>query len=127
MKKTSYDPRRTVQDSGYSGRNHDYLPLLDLVESLQLGNGDEDNDGLLAALDVDLTSRRDLEGSQLGLDLRDVVLQVQESLGDLLLNLGGGSARGVGRAAMSATLEGGTSALCSSRTLVLEDNFLISS
>lgn len=75
------------------------------MESLQLGNGDEDNDGLLAALDVDLTSRRDLEGSQLGLDLRDVVLQVQESLGDLLLNLGGGSARGVGRAAMSVTLE----------------------
>lgn len=72
------------------------------MESLELGNGDEDNDGLLAALDVDLTSRRDLEGSKLGLELGNVVLEVQESLGNLLLNLGGGSARSVGSAAMSA-------------------------
>lgn len=71
------------------------------MESLQLGNGDEDDDGLLAALDVDLTSRGDLEGSKLGLELGNVVLEVQESLGNLLLNLGGGSARSVGSAERS--------------------------
>lgn len=95
-------PPLSVQDSGTRGKKHDNLPLLDLVESLELGNGDEDNNGLLAALDVDLTSRRDLEGSKLGLELGNVVLEVQESLGNLLLNLGGGSARSVGSAAMSA-------------------------
>lgn len=30
------------------------LPLLDLVEVLQEGDGDEDNDGLLAVADLDL-------------------------------------------------------------------------
>jgi hypothetical protein len=30
------------------------LPLLDLVEALQEGDGDEDNDGLLAVADLDL-------------------------------------------------------------------------
>lgn len=75
------------------------------MESLQLGNGDKDNNGLLAALDVDLTGRGDLEGSKLGLELRNVVLEVQESLGNLLLNLGGGSARSVGSAVRLARIK----------------------
>lgn len=33
------------------------LPLLDLVEALQEGNGDEDDDGLLAVADLDLITR----------------------------------------------------------------------
>lgn len=74
------------------------LPLLDLVERLELGNGDEDNDSLLATLNVDLTRRRDLERRKLVLEVRDVGLEVQESLSNLLLDLGGGGAGRVGRA-----------------------------
>lgn len=35
-------------------RGHGCLPLLDLVEVGQEGNGDEDNDGLLAVADLNL-------------------------------------------------------------------------
>jgi hypothetical protein len=67
---------------------------LDLVERLDLGNGDEDDDGLLAALDVDLAGRRDLERTELGLEVGDVVLEVEESLSDQRL---GGIRSGAGR------------------------------
>lgn len=36
------------------------LPLLDLVEVLQEGDGDEDNDGLLAVADLDLIAEVDV-------------------------------------------------------------------
>lgn len=67
---------------------------LDLVERLELGNRDEDDDGLLAALDVDLTRGRDLEGAQLGLEVGNVVLEVEERLSDQAL---GGVRRGARR------------------------------
>ena len=66
------------------------------MEGLGLGNGDKDNNGLLAALDVDLAGLGDLELTELGLEVRDVLLEVEESLGNLLLDLGGGSLGSVG-------------------------------
>ena len=74
------------------------LPLLDLVESLELGHGDKDDDGLLAALDLDLLGARDLEGSELSLELGHVGLEVNESLSNNGLDLRGGAGGGVGRA-----------------------------
>ena len=68
------------------------------MESLELGHGDEDDDSLLAALDLDLLGAGDLEGSELGLELRDVGLKVNESLSDNGLDLGGGAGGGVSRA-----------------------------
>ena len=47
---------------------------LDLVERLELRDRDEDDDRLLAALDVDLAGSRDLEGAELGLEGGNVVL-----------------------------------------------------
>lgn len=72
-------------------------PLLDLVESLELGNGDEDDDGLLSTLDVELLGSRDLENSELRLELGNVGLEIEDGLSDGLLNLVGGSKGGVGR------------------------------
>lgn len=68
------------------------------MESLELGHGDEDDDSLLAALNLDLLGAGDLEGSELGLELRDVGLEVEESLSDNGLNLVGGAGGGVSRA-----------------------------
>ena len=79
-------------------RRVECLPLLDLVESLELRHGDKDDNGLLAALDLDLLGARDLEGSELGLELRDVGLKVNESLSDNGLDLRGGAGGRVGRA-----------------------------
>lgn len=53
------------------------LPLLDLVEGLELGNGDEDDNSLLAALNVNLLSGADLERSELNLELGDVGFEVE--------------------------------------------------
>jgi hypothetical protein len=55
-------------------------PALDLVERLELGNGDEDDNRLLATLNVDLASSRDLEGTKLGLEVGNVGLEVEEGL-----------------------------------------------
>lgn len=71
-------------------------PLLDLVESLEHGHGDKDDDGLLSSLDVDLLGGGDGELLQLGLELGDVGLQVEDGLGDGLLDLVGGAGGGVG-------------------------------
>lgn len=68
---------------------------LDLVESLDLGNGDEDDDSLLASLDVDLASGRDLERAELSLEVGNVVLEVEEGLSDQRLRGVRGSARSV--------------------------------
>ena len=75
-----------------------YPPLLDLVEGLQLRDGDKDNNCLLAAAHIDFTGSRDLEGPELRLELGDVVLKVDDRLGDTDLRLVRRSGRGVGRA-----------------------------
>jgi hypothetical protein len=63
------------------------------VESLDLGDWDKDDNSLLSTLDVNLLGGRDLQLPQLRLELWDILLEVEESLSDLLLNLGG---RGLG-------------------------------
>lgn len=73
-------------------------PLLNLVESLKLRDGDKDDDGLLAAADVDLTGSRYLEGAELGLQLGHAALEIEESLRDGSLSLIGGCGGRVGRA-----------------------------
>lgn len=67
---------------------------LDLVESLDLGDGDEDNDSLLSSLNVDLAGSGDLERAELSLEIGNVVLEVEEGLGDQRL---GGIGSGAGR------------------------------
>lgn len=66
------------------------------MESLDLGNRDKDNNSLLSTLGVNLLCRRDLELPQLALELGDILLEVDESLSDGLLDLGGSGSRGVG-------------------------------
>lgn len=66
------------------------------MESLHHGHRDEDNDGLLSSLDIDLLGGRDGELGQLRLELGNVGLQVEDGLGDRLLDLVGGAGRGVG-------------------------------
>lgn len=63
------------------------------MERLGHGNRDKDHNGLLSALDIDLSSLGDLELSQLGFEVGDILFEVEESLSNLLLNLGG---RGLG-------------------------------
>lgn len=64
------------------------------MECLQLRDRHEDDDSLFASTNIDLTSGRDLEDTELGLELRHVVFEVNQSLGDLGLDLvGGGSGR----------------------------------
>lgn len=62
-------------------------PLLNSVESLDLGNRNKDNNSLLSTLSVNLLCGRDLELPQLGLELWDILLEVDEGLSDCLLNL----------------------------------------
>ncbi len=73
-------------------------PPLNLVESLQLGHGNKDNDGLLATTDIDLTGSRDLEGSEFSLEFGNVVFEVDQSLSDVDLSLVRGSGGRIGRA-----------------------------
>ena len=73
-------------------------PLLDLVESLELGNRDEDDDGLLATTNVDLPGSGDLERAELSLELGDVVFEVNQGLRDRGFGLIGGGGGGVRRA-----------------------------
>jgi hypothetical protein len=68
------------------------------VEGLQLGDGDEDNDSLLASADIDLTGSGDLESTELVFEFGDIVLEVDESLGDAGLSLVGGCRGRVGGA-----------------------------
>ena len=70
--------------------------MLDLVEGLELRNGDKDDDGLLATSDVDLPGGRDLEWSEIALELGDVVFEVDQSLGDAGLGFIGVGSGGVG-------------------------------
>lgn len=73
-------------------------PCLDLPKRLQLRHRHEDHDGLLSAADIDFARCRDLEGAELGLELRDVVFEIDERLGDAELGLIRGGGGRVGRA-----------------------------
>lgn len=68
------------------------------MESLQLGNRDEDDDRLLATPDINFTGGGNLEGSKLSLELGNTVLQVDQSLSDGSLSLIGSSVGCVGGA-----------------------------
>merc|ERR1719464_2321028 len=63
-----------------------HQPGLDLLEGLELRDGDEDHDGLLAAGALHLLGCGDVQLSQGGLQVR-VHLKVQQGLRDGLLNL----------------------------------------
>lgn len=69
---------------------------LNLVPSLELRHGNEDDHSLLATLDVHLPRRRDLKRAQVGLELAS--LEVEQGLSDSLLHLVGGRAGRVGGA-----------------------------
>jgi len=55
--------------------------LLQLPERFQVRHGHEDDNSLPPAFDVDLLGSTELESAKLHLELRDVVLQVEERLG----------------------------------------------
>ena len=57
------------------------------MERLELRDGNKDDDGLLATTDIDLAGSRNLERSELSLELRNVVFEVNESLSDAGLSL----------------------------------------
>ena len=63
-----------------------------------MGNWDEDDDGLLAATDIDLAGSGDLEGTELSLELGNRILEVNQGLRDGNLGLIWGSLWRVGRA-----------------------------
>ena len=73
-------------------------PGLDLVEGLELGYGDKDDNGLLATADVNLTGSGDLQRAKLGLQIGDVGFEVNEGLSDLGLGLIWRSAGRIGSA-----------------------------
>lgn len=58
-------------------------PALNFVEGFDLRNGNKDDDGLLASLDVDFSCGADLEGSEFCLEVGDVGFEVQKGLRDL--------------------------------------------
>ena len=102
-----------------------YVPLLDLAEGLELRHRYKDNDGLLSTLDIDLTCCGDLKRTQLGLELGNVVLEVDESLRNVDLNLIGRS-DGCIRRADDFVLGGGhglfwrREGLCATKTVSTE-------
>lgn len=70
--------------------------LLNLVNRLQSRRREEDDNSLLAARNFDFTNRLELERSELGLEVGGRVLEVDESLTDLELELGGLFAKDLG-------------------------------
>lgn len=73
-----------------------YSPTKELPPSGELWDGDEDDNGLLAALDVDLLSCADVQSAELCLELCNVSLELGEGVDDGRLSLGGLSADGAG-------------------------------
>lgn len=51
-------------------------PGLNLMEGLELRDGDKDNNGLLAAADIDLPGSRDLQSVEFSLEIGNVVFEV---------------------------------------------------
>ena len=64
-----------------------HTPWLDFAERLQLWNWDKDDDSFLATSDVNFAGSRNLQGTELGLELGDVVLQVDKGLGETCFGL----------------------------------------
>lgn len=62
--------------------------LLNLVISVQRRNRDEDDNSLLAARNLEFSSRLELQKSELSLQVSRAVLKVEESLGNLELQFG---------------------------------------
>ena len=58
-------------------------PGLDLVEGLELGYGDKDDNGLLATTDINLPGSRDLQRVEFSLELGDIIFEINQSLGNL--------------------------------------------
>ena len=95
--KTRSIPRTPARNAQAARLNGD-RPLLDLVERLQLGDGDKNDDGLLATADVDLARGGDLEGPELALQLGRAVLEVDHGLSNGSLSFIGGRLGRVRRA-----------------------------
>jgi hypothetical protein len=55
------------------------------VEGLEVGYGDKNNDGFLAAADINLPDGRDLQRLEVRLEIGGVGFKVNQSLSDLEL------------------------------------------
>lgn len=75
-----------------------YEPLLNLVEGFQLRNGDEYNDRLFAATNVDFTGSRNLKGAKVAFEFRYIVFEVDQSLCHTYFGFSGSGSWGVGGA-----------------------------
>ena len=74
-------------------------PCVELPVRLELGDRNEDYDGLLATLDIDLASGADLERAEVTFHVANIGgFQVKVSLSELGLELSGRSVGSVGRA-----------------------------
>jgi len=58
-------------------------PGLNLVEGLELGDGDKDDNGLLPTPDVDFPGSGDLQRVEFSLEIGDIVFEVNQGLGNL--------------------------------------------
>lgn len=81
-------PRQPVEGSiQHPFKDITNKPLLDFVVGLQLRNRYKDNNGLFSATDVNLSRGRDLKDAKLGFELRDIVLEFNQCLDNILFNL----------------------------------------
>ena len=71
------------------------LPALNFAEGLDLRDGYEDHDCLATTLDLNLTGGTDLKRTEFGVEVWDIGLQVEDSLGYQKLGLIRGGARGL--------------------------------
>ena len=71
-------------------------PGLNLMEGLELRDGDKDDDGLLATTDIDLPGSGDLQSVEFRLEIGNVVFKVDQSLGNLDFGLIRGRGRCIG-------------------------------
>ena len=96
-----FGSKSDVSNPSFYVHEKQYAPLLNRVESLELGHGHKDDDRLLATLHIDLSCGRDLEGAELSLELGHIGLEVEERLCDSRLDLRG---RGLGRVGRAVDL-----------------------
>ena len=73
-------------------------PGLNLVEGLELGDRNKDNNRLLATTNINLSGSRDLQRAEFSLEIGDVAFEVKQSLGDLDFGLVWGSGGRIGGA-----------------------------
>ena len=74
---------RSVPKNTLSWNGNPDAPCLNLVEGLELGDRDKNNNGLLATTDINLPGSRDLQSAELSLEIGDIVFEVNQSLSDL--------------------------------------------